>query len=98
MMFMTYPDGTQEIHDGGLMIRVKRGAVVAGSLTLTRGSDAYELDVKPGKDSHAVGYLWQKHMSRKWADQVKGRTPFLTESGEVWFPTWPVAIEEAEAS
>lgn len=98
MMFMTYPDGTQEVHDGGLMIRVKRGAVVAGSLTLTHGGEAYGLDVKPGNDPRAIGYLWQKQASRKWSDQVKGRTSFLTESGEVWFPTRPAVIEEAEAS
>ena len=85
MVFVTYPDGTQEVHDSGLIIRVRRGRVVAGSLAISPDQAAYPLNVKPG-DSKSVGHTWVRQTNQKWADQVAGREPFLTNSGWVWFP------------
>ena len=85
MIFVTYPDGTQEVHDSGLIIRVRRGRVVAGSLTFGSDDAPYALDVKLG-DPKSVGYAWVKRTNQKWVDQVAGNRPFLTQSGPVWFP------------
>ncbi len=85
MMFMTYPDGTKELHDGGLMIRVHDGEVTAATLTLPRGAEPEPIHVALGSRQH-IGYLWQKKTGQKWVAQLEGQEPFLTDSGEVWAP------------
>lgn len=90
MMFMTYPDGTKELHDGGLMIRVQEGKVVAGALTLTHDAEPYEIQVEGGADPRAMDYRWQKQVGQKWVDQLNGTQALMTESGPVWWPATSV--------
>ncbi len=85
MVFVTYPDGTQEVHDSGLTIRVRRERVVSSSLHISPDQEAYALNVSLG-DPKSVGYTWVRQTHRKWVDQMAGKVPFLTESGAVWYP------------
>ena len=85
MVFVTHPDGTKEVYDGGLMIRIRKGRVVAGTLTFSEGREPYKLNVKLG-DAKSVGYTWVKRTNEKWVDQAAGKVPFVTDSGSVWFP------------
>ncbi len=94
MMFMTYPDGTREIHDQGLVIRVSQGKVVKGELKLVAGEPPIKIDVEPG-DPKGIGYLWQKRTQKKWIEQTQGLEPVLTESGSVWWPAVELAPSEA---
>lgn len=89
--FVTYPDGTREMHDAGLTIRVKDGVLDAATLTLRPNAPAVALDTALG-DAQSVGYVWQRRVQKKWAAQAAGQTPLMTDAGPVW---WPDPVTEA---
>lgn len=83
MIITTYPDGTRELSDHGLTIRVDGHQLTAASLTLTEDGPTLPLDVTMG-DAQSVGYVWQKQVHRKWSRQLNGDDPILLAK-----PWWP---------
>ena len=74
MMTMTYPDGTTELHDHGLRLRVQQGELVTATLTIPATAPPVALDTELG-DAHHIGYTWQKMVRRKWSRQLTGQDP-----------------------
>ncbi len=92
MMVMTYPDGTQELHDGGLELQVQRGKIVSATLRLVPDQTPVPVAVELGDRQH-IGYVWQKRVRQKWAEQMAGLKPLLTENSGAFWVTWSPECE-----
>lgn len=96
MVFTTYPDGTQELCDHGLRVRVQRGRVQSATLTFGADQAPVKLNTDLGDPKH-VGYQWQKRMLEKWGAQAAGTQPIIVDSGSFYWPGLLVGSQTAVA-
>ncbi|WP_020375100.1 hypothetical protein [Sulfobacillus thermosulfidooxidans] len=71
MMIMTYPDGSQSWHDGGLVVRVHEGQLQSATLQVAAHQAPLILDIEVG-DKKSFGYWARCQTREKWEAQLSG--------------------------